>query len=58
MNRQGKSTNGMHRFTAIFSGRELRARLTLSLEVYGHSGSGRSTPVFDSLMMPSLNSCE
>jgi hypothetical protein len=34
----------------------LRARFTLSLAEYGHSGSARSTAVFDSYMIPSVDS--
>jgi hypothetical protein len=44
----------MQRLNAILSGSELRARFTLSLAEYGHSGSTRPTAVLDSDMMPSV----
>ena len=47
----------MHRLTDILSGSLLRARFTLSLDMYGQKGSGRRSAVFDSFMMPSVYSC-
>jgi hypothetical protein len=47
----------MFRLIDIFPGSLFRARLTLSLDVYGYSGKERLIAVFDSDMMPSVYSC-